>query len=134
MNALQSPTKPLQPVRTPRSQPRPSGQQKERQHHRAIAIETSVKLGVNLALSGVAIAALVQLLPYSMAQHSKLQEINAEVKATEKRVGHVKAEFSRYFDPRQAKVIMQEQTNRTDPSQRQIIWGDATSETAAQLP
>ncbi len=133
MNALQSPTKPLQPVRTPRSQPR-SGQQKKRQHHRTIAIETSIKLGVNLALSGVAIAALVQLLPYSMAQHSKLQEINAEVKATEGRVGHVKAEFSRYFDPRQAKVIMQEQTNRADPSQRQIVWGDATSETAAQLP
>lgn len=134
MNALQSPTKPLQPVRTPRSQPRPSGQQKKRQHHQAIAIETSVKLGVNLALSGVAIAALAQLLPYSMAQHSKLQEINTEVKATEGRVGRVKAEFNRYFDPRQAKVIMQEQTNRTDPSQRQIIWEDATSETAAQLP
>ncbi len=133
MNALQSPTTPLQPVRTPRSNPR-LGQQKKRQHNRAIAIETSIKLGVNLALSGVAIAALVQLLPYSMAQHAKLQEIKSEVKTTEGRVGRVKAEFNRYFDPRQAKVIMQEQTNRSDPNQRQIVWGDATSETAAQLP
>lgn len=132
MNALQSPTKPLQPVRTPRSQPR-SGQPKKRHHHRAIAIETSIKLGVNLALSGVAIAALVQLLPYSLVQHSKLQEVKAEVKATKGRVDRVKAEFSRSFDPRQAKVIMQEQTNRTDPRQRQVVWG-STSETAAQLP
>lgn len=129
MNALQSPIQPLQPVRKPRL-----GQPKKRQHHRAIAIETSIKLGVNLALSSVAIAALGQLVPYSLVQHSKLREIKAEVKATEGRVGHVKAEFSRYFDPRQAKVIMQEQTNRADPSQRQIVWGDATSETAAQLP
>ena len=133
MNALQSPLQPLQPARKPRSQAR-SSQQKKRHHHRAIAIETSIKLGVNLALSGVAIAALGQLVPYSMVQHSKLREIKTEVKATEGRVGHVKAEFSRYFDPRQAKVIMQEQTNRVDPSQRQIVWGDATSETAAQLP
>ncbi len=133
MNALQSPTTPLQPARKPRSQPR-LGQQKKRQHNRAIAIETSIKLGVNLALSGVAIAALVQLLPYSIAQHAKLQEIQSEVKTTEGRVEKVKVEFNRYFDPRQAKVIVQEQTNRSDPNQRQIIWGDATSETAAQLP
>ncbi len=133
MNALQSLPTPLQPVRTPRSNPRFS-QKKKRYPHRAIAIETSVKLGVNLALSGVAITALVQLLPYSMAQNAKLQEVKSEVKTTEGRVGKVKAEFNRYFDPRQAKVIMQEQTNRSDPNQRQIVWRDATSETAAQLP
>jgi hypothetical protein len=133
MNALQTPPPSLQPVRPPRSNPKLS-QQKKRQHQRSLAIESSIKLTVNVVISGVAIAALGQLLPYSVAQHAKLREIRAEVKTTEGRVGRLKAEFHRYFDPRQAQAIMQEQTNRTDPNQRTIVWGEPPSETAAQLP
>jgi hypothetical protein len=117
MNALQTPFPLHRPVRSPRSNPRIT----QRKHHRAIALETSIKLTVNLVISGAAIAALTQLLPYSIAQQAKLQEVKAEVEITEKRVGRLKAEFNRYFDPRQAKSIMQEQTNRTDPNQRVVV-------------
>lgn len=130
MNALQTPSPSVRSVRPPRSIPRVT----QHKHHRALAIETSVKLTVNLVISGAAITALSQLLPYSIVQHNKLQEVKAEVKTTEGRVGRIKAEFSRYFDPRQAKSIMQEQTNRSDPNQRVIVLGEAGSEKTAQSP
>lgn len=130
MNALQTPLPPVRPTRSPRSNPRTL----QRKNHRAIALETSIKLTVNLVISGTAIAALTQLLPYSIAQQAKLQEVRTEVKTTQGRVGRLKSEFSRYFDPRQAKSIMQEETNRTDPNQRVVVLEEPTSETAAQLP
>jgi uncharacterized protein YlxW (UPF0749 family) len=130
MNALQTPLPPARPTRSPRSNPRDL----HRKHHRAIAIETSIKLSVNLVISGAAIAALTQLLPYSVAQQAKLQEVRAEVKTTQGRVSRLKSEFNRYFDPRQAKSIMQEETNRADPNQRVVVLEEPAPETAAQLP
>lgn len=130
MNALQ---KPLPPVRSTRS-PRSNSYTSHQKHRRAIALETSIKLTVNLVISGAAITALTQLLPYSIAQQAKLQEVRAEVKTTQGRVSHLKSEFNRYFDPRQAKSIMQEETNRTDPNQRVVVLEEPDSGTAAQLP
>lgn len=129
MNALQTPP-PVRPTRSPRSHPRTNPSK----HRRAIAAEASVKLAVNLLISGAAITALVQLLPYSIAQQAKLQEVKAEVKTAEGRVGRLKAEFNRYFDPRQAKTIMQEQTNRLEPNQRVVVLEEPEPTTSAQLP
>ncbi|KAM3095934.1 hypothetical protein ACKFKG_11760 [Phormidesmis sp. 146-35] len=137
MNALQTPP-PVRSTRSPRythkGSPRSNPRPIQRHHHRAIAVETSIKLTVNLVISGAAIAALTQLLPYSIAQQSKLQEVRAEVKTTQARVGRLKSEFNRYFDPRQAKSIMQEETNRADPNQRVVVLEEPVPDTAAQLP
>lgn len=138
MNALQTPLPPVSPTRSPRVSRRGSPQSNpralHRNHHRAIAIETSIKLTVNLVISGAAITALTQLLPYSIAQQAKLQEVRSEVETTQRRVSQLKSEFNRYFDPHQAKSIMQEETNRTDPNQRIVVLEEPEPETAAQLP
>lgn len=80
------------------------------------------RLIVNIVLSAAAIAGLVQLLPYHLSQQAKLREIRAEVKRTEGRVHNLRSDFSRSFDPGQAKSVMQEQSYRVDPNQRQIVW------------
>jgi hypothetical protein len=84
-------------------------------------IETTVKLTVNVVLSTVAISALTQLIPYIDTQKTKLAEVQAAVKSTHDRLQHTQARFSRYFDPYQTKVLMQEQSDRIDPNQRQIV-------------
>lgn len=124
MNAIQQPFKPhLQPEEHRRTANRT--RQKQRRHpHRAVAAETTAKLVVNLVLSAAAIAALVQLLPYHLSQQAKLGEIQTEVKGTEKRVNRLRDQFSRYFDPQQTKTVMQEQSHRIDPNQRQVILLD----------
>jgi ribonuclease D len=123
MNAIEPSQPPLQPAPNRRIVPRTQRQQR-RHPNRAIAIETTAKLAVNVVLSSAAIAALVQLLPYHLSQQAKLGEIREEVKRTEKRVNRLSNNFSRYFDPQQAKSVMQEQSHRVDPSQRQVVWLD----------
>ncbi|HEY9711412.1 MAG TPA: hypothetical protein V6D48_24610 [Oculatellaceae cyanobacterium] len=76
---------------------------------------------VNVVISAAAIAGLVQLLPYHLSQQSKLGEVRAEVKRTEKRVNDLRTEFGRSFDAGQAKSVMQEQSYRIDPNQRQVV-------------
>ncbi|WP_421657099.1 hypothetical protein [Leptothermofonsia sp. ETS-13] len=104
------------PRRAPHTTPR-----KRQSPYRAIAVETGIKLAVNVLLSAVAISALVRLLPYRAAQESKLKELSVAVESTNKRVSQVQANFRQYFDPTQARALMQQTTNRIDPSQRQII-------------
>jgi hypothetical protein len=86
-----------------------------------MALETTAKIAVNLAISGAAISALVQLLPYHWSQQEKLREIRTEVKQMEGRVNILQTEFIRNFDPHQRKTIMQQQGYRFDPSQRQVV-------------
>jgi hypothetical protein len=86
-----------------------------------MALETTAKIGVNVVISAAALSALVQLLPYHWSQQDKLREIRTEVKQMEERVNSLQAEFSRNFDPRQTKSIMQEQGYRFDPRQRQVV-------------
>jgi cell division protein FtsB len=107
--------------------PEPSRRQvvrrrKRRNPHRAIAIETGFKLGVNGVLVIVAVSALVKLVPYNLAQQSKLKEIRTEVAELEGRVDHLQAALSRWFDPQQAMNVMQTESHRVDPQQRQILW------------
>lgn len=122
MNAIQKPIRPhLQPQENRQTATRT--RQKQRRHpHGAVVIETAAKLAVNLVLSTAALAALAQLLPYYLSQQAKLGQIQTEVKGTEKRVNRLRSDFSRYFDPEQAKSVMQEQSHRIDPSQRQVVW------------
>jgi hypothetical protein len=128
MNATQPVRPPLRSVEF-----RHSGSQKKRsakppaidrlqQTHRAIAIETTFKLSINLAIAGIAVSALTQLVPYYLSGRDKLSQIETEVEQTEHRVQQLRTQFSYYFDPQQAKTIMQQESNLTDPTQKRIVF------------
>jgi hypothetical protein len=68
-----------------------------------------------------------------MTQQAQLKELQAEVVEVETRVNHLRAEFNRNFDPQQAMSVMQEQSARMHPNQRQVIW-IAPSSTIAEEP
>lgn len=116
MNALQS-------VESPNSRLTP---QRPRQHrpksHRGVALEISLKLVANGILSVAATVALIKLIPYQISQQAKLQEIRLEAKETEARVNILRQNFNRYFDPTQARKVMQEQNPRLSPNQRRIVF------------
>lgn len=120
MNAIQPSRNTLQPVEPRRVVPQRKSRNRRRPY-RSMAVQTTVKLTVNVLLSAAAVSALVKLLPYYQSQQEKLQEIQTEVKLTEGRVNRLRTDFNRYFDPQQAKNIMQEQSNRVNPGQRPVI-------------
>jgi hypothetical protein len=101
-----------------------------------MAVESMMKVGVNLGVSIVALSTLVHLLPYRSTQTQKLQEVQGEVQRTEMRVGQLQADFGRNFDTNQVKSILQEQTHMVDPSQKAIVFderaGDGQTEKPAQ--
>jgi hypothetical protein len=120
MNALQQPRPPLQPIPKPQGIPRPRRHLRQRSYQ-VMALETTAKIGVNLLISAAAISTLTQLLPQHWLQQEKLREIRTNVKLTEERVNKLQSDFSRNFDPRQAKSIMQQQGYRFDPNQRPLL-------------
>jgi uncharacterized membrane protein (DUF106 family) len=99
-----------------------------------MAVQTTAKLTINVLLSAVAVSALVKLVPYYLSQQEKLQEIQTEIKLTEERVKSLRTDFNRYFDPQQAKSIMQEQSNRVDPGQRPVILTNKPVKVEQQVP
>ncbi|MBD2340926.1 hypothetical protein H6G64_28555 [Calothrix sp. FACHB-156] len=120
MNAIQHSSPPLQPIQKRQVVSRPKRHLRQRSHQ-VMAMEVTAKIAVNIAIATAAVSALVQLLPYHWLQQEKLREMRTEVNQMEKRVGILQAEFSRNFDPHQAKSIMQQQSYRFDPNQRQIV-------------
>ncbi|MBD2164646.1 hypothetical protein H6G04_09545 [Calothrix membranacea FACHB-236] len=120
MNAIQHSSPPLQPIQKRQVVSRPKRHLRQRSHQ-VMAMEVTAKIAVNIAIATAAVSALVQLLPYHWLQQEKLREMRTEVKQMEKRVEILQAEFSRNFDPSQAKSIMQQQSYRFDPNQRQIV-------------
>jgi hypothetical protein len=114
----------------PRRSPRPQSAPQEglKPKHRAIALEAAVKLVVNVAVSGLAATALIHLLPYHQSGETKLQKLETEVQATEIRVNRLRETFSRSFDPKQTKNIMQEESNLTDPTHMRVIFKESQPE------
>lgn len=84
--------------------------------------EIKVKLIVNGTLSVIAAFTLLKLLPYQFLQQEKLREVRTQVQETERRVGELRKDFSRSFDPHQVKQVMQENSPLIDPNKRQIYW------------
>jgi len=122
MQAIQPTVNPLRPVKTPpRVTPRRSSKRQRSYPHQMLAAETGVKLAVNIVLSVCATSAVIQLWPHYRGVQEKLHEIQAEVNLTQGRVDKSRSDFNRYFDPSLAKTVMQEQSNRIDPQQRQVI-------------
>lgn len=120
MNAFQPYKTPLQPVEQRRIKPRPKRHLRQRAYQ-VMALETTAKVAVNIFIGTAAISALVQLLPYHWLQQDKLREVRTEVKVMEGRVQDLQTEFSRNFDPGEAKNIMQEKSYRFDPNQHPVI-------------
>lgn len=135
MNAIQPSRPPLEPVETSRVAPRVR-RHRRRRPYRVMALETTAKLTVNVILSAAAVAGLLKLLPYQLSQQEKLQEVQTEVQQTEARVNRLRTDFNHYFDPQQAKSIMQEESNRVAPGQRRVILLEkaATNIQPAQSP
>lgn len=103
-----------------------------RDPHRATTVEVTARLGVNLLLSSMAVAALIKLLPYNLDQQSRLQEIRSDVAELDAQVDQLQAEFDRNFDPNQTMEVMREQSARVTPNQRQVIWMNPASASTAQ--
>jgi hypothetical protein len=118
MNALPDFQPQRRPTRSPKRRPVNQTQpQRATRHHRMIATETCLRLGVNLGLSAIALSTLVYLVPYRSAQTQKLKEVQGEVAQAESRV-------AQSFDSNQVKSILQEQTHMVDPSQRVVVFDD----------
>ena len=120
MNAFQPSRPPLKPVEQRRTIPRPKRRLRQRAYQ-LMALETTAKVTVNIVISAAAVSALVQLLPYHWLQQDKLREVRTEVKVMEGRVQNLQTEFSRNFDPSEAKSIMQQKSFRFNPNQRPVI-------------
>ncbi|XWK88067.1 MAG: hypothetical protein U7127_28445 [Phormidium sp.] len=120
MNAIQPSRPHLEPVQSPKVVRQKVRQLRTRQTD-ALSLETTVKLAVNVIISGVAVSSLVHLLPYHQSIQTKLQEIKFEVKETEQRVDRLQTEYNRTIDPQQAKNIMRQQSHLVDPARRQIV-------------
>lgn len=122
MNATQPSRPPIQPAKPPQVT-----KHKKRKHrsssyrYRSVALEATAKLAANTVISAAAVFSLVHLLPYLWSQEEKWQEVHTQVKQTEGRVDGLQQDFSRYFDPHQAKTIMKEQSNRLEPGQSKVM-------------
>lgn len=129
-------TKPSQPLRTPPRRPRRSPQTKARRRglYQRMAYEASARLVVNVVMSCVAVAALLHLIPYRSSQDVRLQELQVAVKSTGERVQRVQSNFNYFFDPSQARSIMEQQSNRIDPLRRPVIWQQANQPTQPTAP
>ena len=92
--------------------------------HWVVTAEVGAKVLVNGVLSAVAVTTLVNLLPHYLSQQAKLQEVQSEVQQTSAQVNQLQEEFIYTFDPQQARRVMQAQSGRVDPHQRQIVLID----------
>ncbi len=121
MNASQPSRPPLQPIQQRRAVPRPKRHLRQRSYQ-LLALETTAKIAVNLAISTAAVSALVQLVSAHWTQQDRLREVRTEVKLMEERVETLQNEFKRSFDPHQAHSIRQQQAYRFDPNQLPVVF------------
>lgn len=89
---------------------------------RAIALESSVKLIINLLLATVATTTIAKLVPYYQSQQTRLASLEESVTVAERKNAELRQEFDRNFDPAQTSRIMQEQSGMGYPNQKKVIW------------
>ncbi len=106
---------------TPRTRKNWKARRLAHKSQQLLTLEVSIKLLSQILLSVAAISAIVRLLPYQQVQEAKLEEIRLATEEKEMRVNQLRREFNRNFDPTQSKQVMQEQSPRRDPNQRQIF-------------
>ena len=103
---------------------------------RAIALESSVKLTINLLLTIVATTTIAKLVPYYQSQQARLVSLEESVTVAERKNADLRKEFDRNFDPAQTSRIMQEQSGMGYPNQKKVIWESSPAQKlpAAKLP
>lgn len=124
MNAIQPSRPPVEPreTRSSTTRQKKTRSRVNRHPYKAVALENTTKLLANVVLFAVTVYGLGHLLPYVWSQQQKWQEIKTEVEQAEGRVNTLNKDFSRYFDPRQEKTVMEEQSTLVEPGQRQVLW------------
>jgi len=85
-------------------------------------IEIWLRIIAYSAISITAVFAIARLLPYQQIQQAKLEEVRLAAQEKEERVNQLRGQFTRSFDPSQARQVMGEQSPRRDPNQRRIFW------------
>lgn len=135
MNATQPSFDPLSSASALHPVNRSSGQRPRRRLRRGavetpqvIALETAVKLIINLVLAIAAISALATLVPDYQSRREKLNQMQMAIRIAEQQTSRLRSEFSRYFDPRQANSVMREQSGGGDPLKPQIVWVEPIAE------
>lgn len=119
---LPSPPPDSAPVRQRRPARRASRSKQLPVYRRTAHFELAARLLVNGVLLTVAGVSLARLIPLVQAQQADLQRMQTAVAIAEQEQARLKADFGRYFDPQQARAIMQEQSGWESASQRQIVW------------
>ncbi len=93
---------------------------RSRLSQRALALESTVIIGVNLILTVAAISGLARMLPVQLAQHSRLQVLNEQVKLLSTRVSRLQEGLDRGMDPLQYQALIKEKFNYVPPNQIQV--------------
>lgn len=96
--------------------------------YRAHGWELTGRLTVNLALTLVALSALVRLIPYYQTQRQVLREVEKSVETAQTQNQRLQADFSRYFDPAQTSQVLQENGARESDRHIPVVWVDSASE------
>lgn len=88
------------------------------------AIETGLKLTVNISITVLALLSIKQLLPYYFTQQAKLAEIEAEIAKIQPRVEKLEEDFGNTFDPKLTRKVIEKNTYKVDPNLSPIFFVD----------
>jgi len=130
--ALPQPAQPLfYPTQHIPSRQRSKGNSSSRHRfnnfQKQVFLETVIKLIISCIGLCLALSALSIILSYYQRQQNLLQQVETELTATEEKMDTLQENFQQYFDPQQARTIMQEHTYWADPSQLRVVWLPSTS-------
>jgi hypothetical protein len=89
--------------------------------HRRQGLEAGMKLITYSALSVFGIVTLVNSIGYNWAQQGKLQHLRTEVRDAKIRTEKINDNFSRSFDPKAQRSVMEDSSYKIAPNRRQII-------------
>jgi hypothetical protein len=97
-------------------------ERQQKQENMQVAIETGLKLSVNLGISLLAILSIKQLLPYHFVQQNKIVEIDKEIDKIKPRVEKLEENFGMTFDPLLQRKVVQKNTYKVDPNLSPVFF------------
>lgn len=93
-------------------------------------LEPTLKLTLLFAVAALLSTSGLRLLQSAATRLERLQELDAELQLTERRVQILKNDFARVFSTAEARTVMQEQGNWIQPGQKRIVWQESSPETS----
>lgn len=97
-------------------------QMRQKRANTTKALETCLKIVVNLGISTLAYFSIWQLIPYYRHQQAKLAEIDAEIAKIKPRVERLGADFSTTFDPNLTRKNIEKNTYKVDPNLSPVFF------------